>query len=114
LAPSSPIEVAHSDTPHAPGRWTDVPVDVGPNGSSENCPGTSPIQGVSTNTCADASEIFTQIATDNAGNAYATFVDYIDTLDKHYDVYLASSTDGGATWDGKKDGSGRPHRVGGS
>jgi hypothetical protein len=57
------------------------------------------------------SELFTPVAVDSAGNVYVSFIDYIDTIDKHYDVYLARSSDGGNTWDGKGDGSGRPVMV---
>jgi hypothetical protein len=111
LAPFYAFYVAWSDTPTVPGSWHQAPVYIGPHGSSQNCPGTSPVEGVSTNTCADVSEVFTPIAIDQAGNAYVSFVDYISTIDKHYDVYLARSTDGGTTWDGSTDGSGRPLTV---
>jgi hypothetical protein len=111
LAPFYQLYVAWSDKPTDSSSWHQVPVYIGPNGSHENCPGTAPVQGASTNTCADMSELFTPVAVDGAGNVYASFVDYIDTIDKHYDVYLARSTDGGKTWDGKSDGSGRPIRV---
>lgn len=111
LAPFYQLYVAWSDTPTDPSSWHQVPVYIGPHGSSENCPGTSPVQGASTNTCADMSELFTPVAVDGAGNVYVGFVDYIDTIDKHYDVYLERSTDGGHTWDGKSDGSGRPIMV---
>jgi len=108
LAPFYAVYVAWSDTPTDPTSWHQVPVYVGPHGSSQNCPDTSLVGGVSTNTCADVSELFTPIAVDRAGNAYVVFDDYISTLHKHYDVYLARSTDGGNTWDGRKDGSGKP------
>jgi hypothetical protein len=111
LAPFYAMYVAWSDTPTDPTSWHQVPVYIGPNGSSENCPGTAPVQGVSTNTCADMSELFTPIAVDTAGNVYISFVDYVDTIDKHYDVYLEHSTDGGSTWNGKSDGSGKPTMV---
>ena len=80
-----------------------------PSTTSVGTSGGSPLP--PTSTCADVSEIFTPIAIDNAGNAYVAFVDFIDTLDPHYDVYVAHSTDGGATWDGRADGSGLPTRV---
>ncbi len=51
------------------------------------------------------------IAIDQTGNAYVAFVDYISTLDKHYDVWLERSTDGGATWDGSTTGTGKPRLV---
>jgi hypothetical protein len=111
LAPFYAMYVAWSDTPTDPTSWHQVPVYIGPNGSTENCPGTAPVMGVSTNTCADMSELFTPIAVDTAGNVYVSFIDYIDTIDKHYDVYLARSTDGGNNWDGKSDGSGQPIMV---
>ncbi|HWE58286.1 MAG TPA: hypothetical protein VG228_01225, partial [Solirubrobacteraceae bacterium] len=111
LAPFYAMYVAWSDTPSDPTSWHQVPVYIGPNGSSENCPDTAPVGGVSTNTCADMSELFTPVAVDSAGNVYISFIDYIDTIDKHYDVYLARSTDGGTTWDGKSDGSGQPIMV---
>lgn len=111
LAPFYAVYVAWSDTPSVAGSWHQVPVYIGPTGSSQNCPGTSAVNGVSTNTCADVSELFTPIAVDQAGNAYVSFVDYISTIDKHYDMYLARSTDGGNTWDGRSDGSGRPLMV---
>jgi hypothetical protein len=111
LAPFYALYVAWSDTPGNPGSWHQVPVYIGPHGSSENCPSTAAVQGVSTNTCADMSELFTPVAVDSAGNVYVGFIDYIDTIDKHYDVYLERSTDGGNTWDGKTDGSGRPIMV---
>jgi hypothetical protein len=66
---------------------------------------------VSTNTCGDISELFTPVAVDAAGNVYVSFIDYIDTIDRHYDVYLERSTDGGTTWDGSTTGSGRPIMV---
>jgi hypothetical protein len=111
LAPFYALYVAWSDTPSDPTSWHQAPVYIGPNGSSENCPGTAPVQGVSTNTCADMSELFTPVAVDTAGNVYVSFIDYVDTIDKHYDVYLEHSTDGGNTWNGKTDGSGRPTMV---
>jgi LPXTG-motif cell wall-anchored protein len=111
LAPFYSLYVAWSDTPSTPGSWHQVPVYIGPNGSSQKCPGTAPVAGVSTNTCADMSEVFTPVAVDRAGNVYVSFVDYITTLDPAYDVYLERSTDGGDTWDGKTDGSGPPVRV---
>lgn len=111
LAPFYALYVAWSDTPSNSGSWHQVPVYIGPNGSKENCPNTAAVQGVSTNTCADMSELFTPVAVDTAGNVYVGFIDYIDTIDKHYDVYLERSTDGGNTWDGKSDGSGRPIMV---
>ena len=111
LAPFYQLYVAWSDNPTDSGSWHQVPIYIGPNGSKENCPGTSPVQGVSTNTCADMSELFTPVAVDAAGNVYVSFVDYIDTIDKHYDVYMERSTDGGSSWDGKSDGSGSPVMV---
>jgi hypothetical protein len=108
LAPFYALYVAWSDTPNVPGSWHQSPVYIGPTGASQNCPGTSPVGGVSTNTCADTSELFTPIAVDQAGNAYVAFVDYISTIDKHYDMYLARSMDGGTTWDGNTTGSGKP------
>jgi hypothetical protein len=111
LAPFYAMYVAWSDTPTDPTSWHQVPVYIGPNGSGQKCPQTAPVMGVSTNTCADMSELFTPIAVDSAGNVYISFIDYIDTIDKHYDVYLARSTDGGSTWDGKSDGSGQPIMV---
>lgn len=111
LAPFYALYVAWSDTPATPGSWHQVPVYIGPHGSSQNCPGTSPVQGVSTNTCADMSELFTPIAVDRAGNVYVIFDDYISTRHAAYDIYLARSTDGGNTWDGKTDGSGAPVLV---
>jgi hypothetical protein len=110
LAPFYQLYVAWSDAPTQSG-WNNVPVYIAPTGSGETCPGTSPAQGVSTNTCADESELFTPIAVDAAGNVYVAFVDYIDTLNKHYDLYLERSLDGGKTWDGKSDGSGTPLQV---
>ena len=111
LAPFYQLYVAWSDTPTNSSSWHQVPIYVGPHGSSENCPGTSPVQGVSTNTCADVSELFTPVAVDQAGNVYIGFIDYIDTLSKHYNVYLERSLDGGNTWNGKTDGSGPPTLV---
>jgi hypothetical protein len=111
LAPFYQLYVAWSDTPSSPGSWHQVPVYIGPNGSGENCPGTAPVQGVSTNTCADMSELFTPVAVDDAGNVYISFIDYIDTIDKHYDVYLERSTDGGNSWDGSTTGAGQPIMV---
>jgi hypothetical protein len=111
LAPFYALYVAWSDNPTSRTSWHDAPVYIGPHGSGQNCPGTSPVQGVSTNSCADASELFTPMAVDRAGNVYVSLIDYISTLHKHYDVYLERSTDGGNTWDGKKDGSGRPVLV---
>jgi hypothetical protein len=111
LAPFYALFVSWSDTPGVPGSWHQAPVYVGPTGSSQNCPGTSPVEGVSTNTCADMSELFTPVAVDQAGNVYVSFVDYISTLDKHYDVYLERSTDGGNTWDGSTTGAGKPVLV---
>lgn len=111
LAPFYAMYVAWSDNPTDSGSWHQVPVYTGPNGSSENCPGTSPVMGVSTNTCADMSELFTPIAVDTAGNIYISFIDYIDTIDKHYDVYLERSLDGGNTWNGSTTGAGKPVMV---
>lgn len=111
LAPFYALYVAWSDNPTDPSSWHQVPVYIGPHGSSENCPATAPIEGVSTNTCADMSELFTPIAVDTAGHVYVSFIDYIDTLDKHYDVYLERSVDGGNTWNGSSTGDGRPVMV---
>jgi len=111
LAPFYALYVAWSDTPSVLGSWTQVPVYIGPNGAGQNCPGTAAVQGISTNTCADVSELFTPVAVDRAGNVYVAFVDYISVLDRAYDVYLARSLDGGKTWDGKTDGTGTPVRV---
>jgi hypothetical protein len=111
LAPFYELYVAWSDTPTDPNSWHQVPIYIGPHGSGENCPATAPVTGVSTNTCADMSELFTPVAVDDAGNVYVTFIDYIDTIDKHYDVYLERSTDGGSTWDGSTTGSGEPIMV---
>jgi hypothetical protein len=111
LAPFYALYVSWSDTPSVPGSWHQAPVYVGPTGASQDCPGTAPVNGVSTNTCADMSEVFTPIAVDQAGNAYVAFVDYISTLDKHYDVWLERSTDAGNTWDGSKTGAGKPILV---
>jgi hypothetical protein len=111
LAPFYAMYVAWSDDPASTGAWHQTPVYIGPHGSGENCPGTSPVMGVSTNTCADMSELFTPIAVDSAGNVYVSFIDYIDTIDKHYDVYLERSLDGGNTWDGSSTGAGAPVMV---
>jgi hypothetical protein len=111
LAPFYALYVAWSDTPSVPGSWHQVPVYIGPNGSSQNCPGTAPVEGVSTNTCADMSEVFTPIAVDQAGNVYVSFVDYISTIDAHYNVYLQRSLDGGQSWNGSKTGAGKPVLV---
>jgi len=111
LAPFYSIYVAWSDNPTDSGSWHQAPVYIGPNGPTEKCPDTAPVGGISTNTCADVSELFTPVAVDSAGNVYVSFVDYIDTVDNHYDVYLARSLDGGTTWDGKADGSGPPIMV---
>jgi hypothetical protein len=111
LAPFYAVYVAWSDNPSRPGSWHQAPVYIGPTGASQNCPGTALIGGISTNTCADVSELFTPIAVDSAGNAYVSFDDYVSTLHPHYDVYVARSTDGGNTWDGAADGSGTPTLV---
>jgi hypothetical protein len=111
LAPFYAIYAAWSDNPSQPGSWHQAPVYIGPSGAGQNCPDTALVGGLSTNTCADVSELFTPIAVDQAGNAYVSFVDYISTLHPHYDVYVARSTDGGSTWDGSADGSGTPVLV---
>jgi hypothetical protein len=111
LAPFYALYISNSDTPAVAGSWHQAPVYIGPTGSGQNCPGTAPVEGVSTNTCADMSEVFTPVAVDRAGNAYVAFVDYISTLDKHYDVWLERSTDGGTTWDGSATGAGKPVLV---
>ncbi|MFN2611240.1 MAG: hypothetical protein ABR507_10290 [Actinomycetota bacterium] len=111
-APFYRILVAYSDNADAgpASTWTTTTVYVGPT-NDPKCANTAPINGVTTATCADASMLFTPIATDNAGNAYIAFIDYIDTLDESYDVYLSRSLDGGTTWNGKGDGTGAPIRV---
>jgi hypothetical protein len=113
LAPFYALYVAYSDHPSSSGSWHDVPVYIGPTGAGQDCPGTSVIAGVSTNSCADASELFTPMAVDRAGDVYVGFIDYISTLHRHYDVYLERSTDGGQTWNGRTDGSGKPVLVSG-
>jgi hypothetical protein len=109
LAPFYSLYVAWSDTPAAPGSWTQVPVYIGPHGPKQDCPKTAPVEGVSTDTCADMSELFSPVAVDRAGNVYVAFVDYIGPVGRSaYNVYLARSTDGGTTWDGRTNGSGPP------
>ena len=111
LAPFYAIYVAWSDHPSNSGSWHQAPVYIGPTGSAQKCPDTALVAGVSTNTCADVSELFTPVAVDQAGNAYVAFDDYVSTLHKHYDIYVARSTDGGNTWDGRTDGKGKPVLV---
>ncbi len=45
LAPFYAMYVAWSDNPTSTGSWHQVPVYIGPNGSGENCPGTSAVHG---------------------------------------------------------------------
>ena len=106
LAPFYQLYVATSDDGS---NWTPRLAYRAPN--DPNCPNTTAVAGASTPTCTDLSEIFTQIAVDGGGNAYVSFTAYDARLGPNYNVYLARSLDGGASWDGATDGSGLPYRV---
>ena len=108
LAPFYSIYVAFSDHADAGvgAHWKQAPVFIGPTDQEQCTPSTI----VGAPSCADVSEIFTPIAIDQGGTAYVAFVDYLDSIDKNYDVYLESSPDG-TTWNGKTNGSGLPVRV---
>ena len=56
----------------------------------------------------DGSEIFADLTLDNQGNPYAAFVMNIAS---EYDIWVEASFDGGATWNGKSDGTGVPYKV---
>ncbi len=56
----------------------------------------------------DGSEIFADLTLDNAGNPYIAFSMNVQT---QFDVWVEASFDGGATWNGKSDGTGQPFKV---
>jgi hypothetical protein len=62
----------------------------------------------------DGSEIFADLALDNAGNPYLAFTMNIKNSQEkndQYDTWLVASFDGGKTWNGKTDGTGEPYKV---
>jgi hypothetical protein len=62
----------------------------------------------------DASEIFADIALDNAGNPYIAFTMNLTNKQDpsgEFDTWLEASFNGGKTWNGKTDGSGTPYRA---
>jgi hypothetical protein len=56
----------------------------------------------------DASALFADLTLDNHGNPYVAFG---DNLGDEWDVYVEASFDGGKTWNGKSDGTGKPYKV---
>jgi hypothetical protein len=56
----------------------------------------------------DASALFADLTLDNAGNPYIAFG---DNLTDEWDMWVTASFDGGKTWNGKSDGTGRPYKV---
>ncbi len=56
----------------------------------------------------DGSEIFADLTLDNQGNPYVAFTMNIGS---EFDTWLEASFDGGATWNGKSDGTGTPYQV---
>src|SRR5207249_6455704 len=56
----------------------------------------------------DGSEIFADLTMDNRGNPYVAFAMNVQS---EFDVWVAASFDGGATWNGKSDGTGAPYKV---
>jgi len=56
----------------------------------------------------DGSEIFADLTMDNRGNPYVAFAMNVQS---EFDVWVEASFDGGATWNGKSDGTGAPYKV---
>jgi hypothetical protein len=56
----------------------------------------------------DASALFADLTLDRRGNPYVAFG---DNLKDEWDIYVEASFDGGKTWNGQSDGTGKPYKV---
>ena len=56
----------------------------------------------------DASALFSDLTLDDQGNPYVAFA---DNIGDEWDMWVMSSFDGGKTWNGKSDGTGKPYKV---
>src|SRR5207244_1017002 len=56
----------------------------------------------------DASALFADLTLDRRGNPYVAFG---DNLRDEWDMFVEASFDGGRTWNGAADGTGRPSKV---
>jgi hypothetical protein len=68
---------------------------------NDPCDPTPPAPPAAPTTCQDTSEGWTPVAVDDAGNVFVAFP-WLDTTQPapEYDIYLETSRDGGATWNG--------------
>jgi hypothetical protein len=56
----------------------------------------------------DGSEIFADLTLDNQGNPYVAFP---MNIGNEYDMFVEYSLDGGKSWNGKSDGTGKPYQA---
>lgn len=56
----------------------------------------------------DGSEFWPDITLDNKGNPYVSFS---MNIDDEFDIWVSASFDGGKTWNGASDGTGKPFRA---
>lgn len=85
------IFMSYSDDEGA--SWTSVPVFNDPCAPGPPAPPSDPSK------CQDVSELFTSVAVDDSGNVYVAYVFYDLTKSApEYDVYVATSNDGGQTF----------------
>lgn len=68
---------------------------------NDPCAPTPPVPPITPTSCEDTSEGWTPVAVDDAGNVFVAFT-WLDATKAtpEYDIYLESSTDGGASWNG--------------
>jgi len=65
----------------------------------------------------DASALFADLTLDRAGNPYLAWalnsgdIPHTGAAGDQWDVYVSASFDGGKTWNGKNDGTGKPYKV---
>src|SRR5579859_1173709 len=70
---------------------------------NDPCAPNPPVPPVDTSACQDVSELFTSLAVDGAGNVYVGYIRRdVSQAHPEYDVYVASSTDGGNTFTSHK------------
>ncbi|HVA60262.1 MAG TPA: sialidase family protein [Mycobacteriales bacterium] len=96
--PFDHIFVSYSDDGGS--TWTSQAVFNDPCDPNPPAPPPSVVTNPPVGTCQDVSELFNSVASDDAGNIYVAYARRAvsDGSKAEYDVYLATSTDGGATW----------------